>query len=160
MTEPMRELGMINLIVTARLPGTDGTSKGSSLILRTINPNAWCNKTCQLPSEKRIIKTYFGHGIQWPTDVQNPFRISRDALGDHDSSTRFLSNLVDVRASLPNDDRRILSDDQTAEVYLLGGDRWGSRLGALNRRRQRILAGRLCGLGFRVGIIHLGINRG
>jgi hypothetical protein len=40
MTEPMRELGIINLIVTARLPGTEGTSKGSSLIRRTIKPNA------------------------------------------------------------------------------------------------------------------------
>lgn len=41
MTEPIRELGIMNLIVTARLPGTEGLSKGSSLILRTINPNAW-----------------------------------------------------------------------------------------------------------------------
>ena len=40
-TEPMREFGIINLIVTARLPGTDGLSKGSSLIRRTMRPNAW-----------------------------------------------------------------------------------------------------------------------
>jgi len=41
MTEPMRELGIINLIVTARLPGTDGTSKGSSLMRRTMSPKAY-----------------------------------------------------------------------------------------------------------------------
>lgn len=40
MTEPIRELGIINLIVTARLPGTDALSKGSSLILRTMRPKA------------------------------------------------------------------------------------------------------------------------
>ena len=40
MTLPMRELGMMNLIVTAREPGTEGTSNGSSLIRRTIRPNA------------------------------------------------------------------------------------------------------------------------
>jgi hypothetical protein len=40
MTEPMRELGIMNLMVTARLPGTDGTSKGSSLMRRTISPKA------------------------------------------------------------------------------------------------------------------------
>ena len=39
-TEPMRELGIMNLIVTARLPGTDGLSKGSSFIRRTMRPNA------------------------------------------------------------------------------------------------------------------------
>lgn len=40
MTEPMRELGMMNLMVTARDPGTEGTSNGSSLIRRTMRPNA------------------------------------------------------------------------------------------------------------------------
>ena len=40
-TLPMRELGMMNLMVTARDPGTDGTSNGSSLIRRTMRPNAW-----------------------------------------------------------------------------------------------------------------------
>ena len=39
-TEPMRELGIMNLMVTARLPGTEGTSNGSSLILRTMRPKA------------------------------------------------------------------------------------------------------------------------
>jgi len=41
MTEPMRELGIMNLIVTARLPGTEGTSKGSSLMRRTMSPKAY-----------------------------------------------------------------------------------------------------------------------
>ena len=41
MTDPIRELGMINLIVTARLPGIEGRSKGSSLIRRTISPKAY-----------------------------------------------------------------------------------------------------------------------
>lgn len=40
MTDPMRELGIMNLIVTARLPGTEGTSKGSSLMRRTMRPKA------------------------------------------------------------------------------------------------------------------------
>jgi len=40
-TEPIRELGIMNLIVTALLPGTEGTSKGSSLILRTMSPKAF-----------------------------------------------------------------------------------------------------------------------
>lgn len=39
----MRELGIMNLMVTARLPGTEGTSNGSSLILRTMRPKA-CRK--------------------------------------------------------------------------------------------------------------------
>lgn len=39
-TLPMREFGIMNLIVTAREPGRDGVSNGSSLILRTISPNA------------------------------------------------------------------------------------------------------------------------
>ena len=39
-TEPMRELGIMNLMVTARLPGTDGTSNGSSLMRRTMSPKA------------------------------------------------------------------------------------------------------------------------
>ena len=41
MTEPILELGIINLMVTALLPGTDALSKGSSLILRTMRPNAY-----------------------------------------------------------------------------------------------------------------------
>ena len=41
MTEPIRELGIMNLIVTALLPGTDGLSNGSSLIRRTMRPNAY-----------------------------------------------------------------------------------------------------------------------
>jgi hypothetical protein len=44
MTEPIREFGIMNLIVTAREPGTEGTSNGSSLILLTINPNAYTPK--------------------------------------------------------------------------------------------------------------------
>lgn len=39
-TEPIRELGIMNLMVTARLPGTEGLSKGSSLIRRTMSPKA------------------------------------------------------------------------------------------------------------------------
>ncbi len=39
-TLPIRELGMINLIVTAREPGSEGWSNGSSLIRRTIRPKA------------------------------------------------------------------------------------------------------------------------
>lgn len=41
MTDPMRELGIMNLMVTARLPGTEGESNGSSLIRLTINPKAY-----------------------------------------------------------------------------------------------------------------------
>jgi hypothetical protein len=41
MIEPMRELGIMNLMVTARLPGTEALSNGSSFILRTMSPNAW-----------------------------------------------------------------------------------------------------------------------
>ena len=41
MTEPILEFGIMNLMVTALLPGTDGTSNGSSLILRTIRPKAF-----------------------------------------------------------------------------------------------------------------------
>ena len=39
-TLPIRELGMMNLIVTAREPGTEATSKGSSLMRRTMRPKA------------------------------------------------------------------------------------------------------------------------
>jgi hypothetical protein len=41
MTVPILELGMMNLIVTARDPGTEATSNGSSLIRRTMRPNAY-----------------------------------------------------------------------------------------------------------------------
>ena len=40
MTDPMREFGIMNLMVTARLPWTEGTSNGSSLMRRTMRPNA------------------------------------------------------------------------------------------------------------------------
>ena len=39
-TLPMREFGMIYLMVTARDPGTEAISNGSSMIRRTIRPNA------------------------------------------------------------------------------------------------------------------------
>lgn len=42
-TVPILELGMMNLIVTALEPGTEATSKGSSLIRRTISPKACSN---------------------------------------------------------------------------------------------------------------------
>lgn len=40
-TLPIRELGMMNLIVTARDPGTEATSNGSSLMRRTMRPKAY-----------------------------------------------------------------------------------------------------------------------
>lgn len=40
MTEPMRELGTMKRIVTDLEPGTEVWSNGSSLILRTMRPNA------------------------------------------------------------------------------------------------------------------------
>lgn len=43
-TLPILLLGIMNLIVTGRLPGKEAWSKGSSLILRTINPKA-CPQT-------------------------------------------------------------------------------------------------------------------
>lgn len=43
-TVPILELGMMNLMVTARDPGTEETSKGSSLIRRTMRPKAWRRK--------------------------------------------------------------------------------------------------------------------
>jgi len=39
-TLPILLLGIINLIVTGRLPGMDGWSNGSSLILLTMSPKA------------------------------------------------------------------------------------------------------------------------
>ena len=39
-TLPMRELGMMNLMVTAREPGTEATSNGSSLMRLTMRPKA------------------------------------------------------------------------------------------------------------------------
>lgn len=45
----------MNLIVTAREPGTDATSNGSSLILRTIRPNAYISvPVLALPSATNI----------------------------------------------------------------------------------------------------------
>ena len=46
MTDPIREFGIMNLMVTALLPGTDGLSNGSSLILRKMSPNAY-RKLCE-----------------------------------------------------------------------------------------------------------------
>jgi hypothetical protein len=66
MTEPIREFGIMNLIVTARLPGTDGWSKGSSLIRLTMSPKAY-NIFSQFPGEEAW--TNLGHRVQWAANI-------------------------------------------------------------------------------------------
>lgn len=101
MTEPMREFGIMNLIVTARLPGTEGLSKGSSLILRTIRPKA-LNDSVRTEMLRPVTAPHLGDCIQRPANVQNPLWVSRNALRDHNSGPALLSDLVYMRASLAN----------------------------------------------------------
>ena len=107
----------MNLIVTARLPGTDGTSNGSSFILRTMRPKAF---TIGLKiSSTRIrneIVYNLRNSVERPADVENTLGIPGDAFGNHDPSTTFLSNFIDVRATLPNDNGCVLSNNQASHV--------------------------------------------
>lgn len=65
MTEPMREFGMINLMVTALLPGIEGTSNGSSLIRRTIKPNALKKKKLHLSFSSPPLTQWECLNIPW-----------------------------------------------------------------------------------------------
>lgn len=77
MTEPMREFGIMNLIVTARLPGTDGWSKGSSLIRLTMSPKAY-SIFSQFPGEDAF--TNLRYRVQWAAHIQDTFWSSLQTL--------------------------------------------------------------------------------
>jgi len=68
------------------------------------------------------------HGVERTGHVENPLRVPWDAFGDHDSSAAFLANFVDVCAALSNDNRGVLSDDETPHL-----DVRGCRSGARSR---------------------------
>lgn len=62
-TEPMRELGIMNLMVTARLPGTEGTSNGSSLMRRTMRPKAYHSVSRIRPLRHEQVAADLGYGV-------------------------------------------------------------------------------------------------
>jgi hypothetical protein len=73
-------------------------------------------------------KADLGNSIEWAANVEDTLRIARDAFGDHDPSTTFLTNLVDVGTTFANDDGRILGDDEASHVNV------GRRGGGARRR--------------------------
>lgn len=82
-TLPMRELGMINLMVTAREPGTDATSNGSSLMRRTMRPNACAGQTGPLR-----LSSHLADSVERAKHVQYPLGIAGNGLGDGDAGSR------------------------------------------------------------------------
>jgi hypothetical protein len=117
MIEPIREFGIMNLMVTARLPGTEGTSKGSSLIRRTIKP-----KACQRHGDPlqgwfhRKKKTNLRDRVERSTDVENTLGVTRDTLRDHNTGATLFPDFVNVSTSLANDNGCVLGDYETAHV--------------------------------------------
>ena len=107
----------MNLMVTARLPGTDGTSNGSSFILRTMRPNAFTIglKISSTRTRYRVVYN-LGNSVERPADVENTLRIPGDAFGNHDPGTTLLSNFINVRPALPNDNGGVLSYNQASHV--------------------------------------------
>jgi hypothetical protein len=82
-TLPMREFGMMNLIVTALDPGTDATSNGSSLILRTMRPKHCESARVELSNS--YLQSYLGNGIQCTRDIEDPFWVSYNRFRHGDS---------------------------------------------------------------------------
>lgn len=76
----MRELGMMNLMVTALDPGTDATSNGSSLIRRTMSPNA-----CRQFDQAGI--SHLANSIKCSKHVQYPFWVARNGLRNGDTGS-------------------------------------------------------------------------
>jgi hypothetical protein len=131
----MRVFGMINLMVTALEPGTEATSNGSSLIRRTIRPNA-CERRQWWPGNPGD-STRLGHGVQSARDIENPFGVSWDDLGYCHSCARFLlyrlvsyparyhlalthSDLIDMSTAPSDNYTGILGDNQASHSNLLG----------------------------------------
>ena len=107
----------MNLMVTARLPGTDGTSKGSSFILRTMRPKAYTIGLKISSTRTRYgVVNNLRDSVKRSADIENTLRIPGDAFGNHDSGTTLLSNFIDVRATLPNNNGGVLSNNQASHV--------------------------------------------
>jgi len=83
---------MINLIVTARDPGTEAISYGSSLIRRTIRPNAYY----QLSSKNETIQLTFATASKGP----ETFRI-RSGFPGMDSDTVTLAFDLSYSSAIP-----------------------------------------------------------
>ena len=59
-----------------------------------------------------------GDSIEGSADIENAFWVAWNALRHHDTSTALLADFVDMGASSANDDGSILSDDETAHMYV------------------------------------------
>jgi hypothetical protein len=133
MTEPIRELGIMNLMVTARLPGTDGTSKGSSFIRRTMSPKAYSKRRratgWERPVKAEQNKTDLWDCIEWTANIQDTLGIARNTFRDHHTGAAFLTDFVDVGTTLTNDDWRVLGDDEASHMNV---SRRRSRTGSGN----------------------------
>jgi hypothetical protein len=46
---------------------------------------------------------YLGYSIKRPADIENSLRVTRNALRDHDASSALVSDLIDMRTTLSND---------------------------------------------------------
>ena len=152
----------MNLMVTAREPGTEATSNGSSLMRRTIRPKAFATAS-RAPETLRIRSGLPGIDSETVTRALDlsyaMISILHFRSKMHETGSRTLktddthSDLVDVRPRPADDDARILSDDQAAHRDLLrgrfcGGDRsgWNGGRGIANSGRGRA--------GIATGVVH------
>lgn len=120
MTDPIRELGIMNLIVTARLPGTEGTSNGSSLILRTMRPNA-CGSVKSDARANVVRSSDLGDSVERTRYVENALRVPWNALRHHNAGAALLADLIDVSPALADDDGSILGDDEAPHLDVCRG---------------------------------------
>ncbi|KAI3476958.1 hypothetical protein L1887_61388 [Cichorium endivia] len=149
-TDPMRELGTMKRIVTDFEPGTDGWSKGSSLILRTIRPKA-CKETviedevvdrmrsarvrpaavARIQPCKGSHETYLADSIKRTRNTLEHAKECGGARGggttyDVEARVALVADLVDVFAGLADDDAGVAGHDEGTH-----GDLGGLRLGGV-----------------------------
>lgn len=136
MTEPMRELGMINLMVTAREPGTEGTSNGSSLIRRTMRPKALATAS-RGPETLRIRSGLPGMDSETVTRALDFSYKSISTGSDVSLAKTTHPNLVDVSTTTADDDTCVLSNNKRSHRDLL---------------RSGVGFSRSCGFGGRCGL--------
>jgi hypothetical protein len=47
---------------------------------------------------------YLGYSIKRPADIKDSLRVTGNALRDHNTSSTLVSDLIDMRTTLSNDD--------------------------------------------------------
>lgn len=77
--------------------------------------------------EELSVGANLGYSVERTADVEDALWVSGNALRNHNTSAALFTDLVDVGAALPNDDRSVLGDDEAAHVDVGRGRSGGSR---------------------------------